>query len=243
MVTRPAHAKGQTRLGKPEPTPIVQGRTEAITHAYLDIRASGLSDVRVTICPYEPPTAKPAPTAPWPSWRLPPPDELASATPAPARQPAPRDEQGRLLPGPGTSEQARRAALASAESRKLKALLGLREPVEGVRDYLALVAQWRDQYLKHLAENVGGGEVPPDAAMLASNAARMQAGSILLNDLAWCSEDASDKDILARLAQARGLADSAKQQMLAAFELTARAAKSRPRNGLADLDKRLGITT
>lgn len=152
-------------------------------------------------------------------------DELPAGVPGPARPPATRDASGRFLPGPGTREIARKGAKAAHEARQLAQLLGLWDPPEGhpYAPYLRLSREWRDAHISQLAATVAGGAVGPGPASVVSSAALQLAASRYLSDLGAQLGDSK------MLLDASRLADSSRQNLLAAHELAAREAAARPR--------------
>jgi hypothetical protein len=151
------------------------------------------------------------------------PDELPRAVPAPARPAEGRDRSGKFTPGSGTSELARKGARARHESRQLAQLLGLWQAPEGhpFAPYARLARDWRDAHIAALAANVGGGEVDPGAASVVSTAALELAASRWLFDQGAQGGDAK------MLLDAARLGDASRQNILAAFELAAKAAAQR----------------
>lgn len=160
-------------------------------------------------------------------------DELPVGMPAPASRAADRDASGKLIPGPGTSEQARRAALAKHEAASLARLTGLWEAPDGhpFQPYQRLIAKWRDAHMSQLAATVGGGEVGPGPASIVSTAALQLGASRFLHDLGTESGDAK------MLLDGSRLADASRQNLLAAHELCAKEAASRPRSSNPVLDR------
>lgn len=152
-------------------------------------------------------------------------DELPAGVPARARQAAPRDSAGRLLPGPATSELARAGGFAAAEARQLGQLLGLWTPPEGhaFAPYARLGREWRDAHMAQLGATVGGGHVGPGPASIVSTAALQLAASRWLSDVGAETGDAKS------LLDASRLADASRQNLLAAHELCAKEAQSRPK--------------
>lgn len=152
-------------------------------------------------------------------------DELPAGTPAPARQEPVRDASGRLLPSPGTTALASAAGRAAAEAKQLGRLLGLWEPPEGhsFTPYARLAREWRDDHMTTLAATVGGGEVGPGPASIVSTAALEMAASRWLFDRA---AETSDSKLFSEAAR---LADSSRQNLLAAHELAAKEATARAR--------------
>lgn len=162
-------------------------------------------------------------------------DELPAGVRAPARQAAERDATGRLLPGPGTSELARAAAKAAHESRQLGQLLGLWEAPEGhpFAPYAKLGREWRDAHMARLGATVGGGHVGPGPASIVSTAALQLAAS------RWLSDRGAEAGDARALLDAARLANDSRQNLLAAHELCAREAQTKPESDLDALDKRL----
>jgi hypothetical protein len=150
-------------------------------------------------------------------------DELPEGVPAPSRQEPARDAAGRLLPSPGTTALASLAGRAAAEARQLGQLLGLWEPPEGhsYAPYARLAREWRDDHMRELASTVGGGEVGPGPASIVSTAAIQMGAS------RWLSDRGADLGDAKMLLDGSRLADSSRQNILAAFELAAREAEAR----------------
>lgn len=166
------------------------------------------------------------------------PDELPAGTPGPTRRAASgkRGADGRLAPGSETSALAAAGGRAKAERMRLERLLGRVElpPEHPVAGYLQDSRTWRDAELQRLASTVGGGEVGPAAAGIVSSAALQHAASRALFDLALQTRNTK------LLLVASRLADSARQNLLAAHELAAREAMARPAsNPLAAFKARL----
>ena len=162
-------------------------------------------------------------------------DELPAGVPAPARRAAERDEAGRLLAGPGTSELAREAARALHEGRHLAQLLGLRAVPEShpYAPYAKLAREWRDAHMAQLSATVGGGRIGPGPASVVSSAALQMAASRWLYDLGAETGDAKS------LLDASRLADASRANVLSAHELAAKEAQDRPRDPMAELNRRL----
>lgn len=150
-------------------------------------------------------------------------DELPAGVPAPTRPEPARDDAGRFLPGGGTTELARRGGLAAAESRQLAQLLGLWEAPEGHAwaPYARLAREWREAHTRQLAATVAGGEVGPGPASIVATAALNLAASRYLSDIGAEKGDAK------MLLEASRLADSSRQNILAAHELCVREAQHR----------------
>jgi hypothetical protein len=155
-----------------------------------------------------------------------PPSELPNGVPAPPNGPLesePRPPDGRFAAG---SEAARLAGAASgarrrAQAARIRALQGLGLP-EGTPDWLKPYEAMATEFVRHVTEalavTVGGGECPAFAAVLVQNAALALAGSRAAYDVA-------DPALGAKLA------DSARTQILTAWELTARAASNAQKRG------------
>lgn len=154
-------------------------------------------------------------------------DEQPVGVPAPTGPDPDRSRSGQFQPGAGTREMARRAGRASAESRQLKALMGLRDLPEGhvVGPYKAMASEWRDAYLAELAALVGGGQVGAGPSSVAASAALQLGASRALFDLVACVPKIADAARL--LALAARLADSSRQNVLASRELAALEAQAR----------------
>jgi len=153
------------------------------------------------------------------------PDELHAGVHGPAKPVPPREASGRLLPGPETSAFARTGANALHQSRQHARLLGLWQPEEAhdYHPYWRLACEWRDAHKAELAATVGGGSVGPGPASVVASAAVQLGASRYLADLGAQTGDPK------LLTDAARLADSSRQNLLAAHELAAREAKSRPR--------------
>jgi hypothetical protein len=165
-------------------------------------------------------------------------DELPAGMPAPARPAPERDATGRLQAGPGTSALAREGAIALHERRQLEQLLGLWEAPDGhsYAPYARLAREWRDQHVATLAATVGGGRIGPGPSSVVSSAAMQLAASRWLYDLGAETGDAK------ALLDASRLADASRANLLSAHELAANEAAAQPRDHMADLDRRLGLT-
>lgn len=152
-------------------------------------------------------------------------DELPEGVPGPARAVADRNGHGEFAPGAGTSEIARRGGLAAAESRQLARLLGLWQPPDGhaYAPYTRLAREWRDDHMRELAATVGGGRIGPGPASVISTAALQMAAS------RWLSDRGAETGDAKLLLEAAKLGDSSRQNLLAAHELAAREASSRPK--------------
>ena len=154
-----------------------------------------------------------------------PPDELPAGMPGCTRPAADRQRDGRFQPGPGTSEVARLGAKATNEARQLARLLGLWTPEEthAYHPYWRLACEWRDAHMATLAATVGGGSVGPGPASIVASAALQLGASRYLADLGaqMCSPKL--------LSEAAKLADSSRQNLLAAHELVAKETKAKPK--------------
>ncbi|MGC4091380.1 MAG: hypothetical protein QM756_26580 [Polyangiaceae bacterium] len=161
-------------------------------------------------------------------------DELPAGVPAHARPEATRDEAGRFVAGPGTSELARCGAVAAHEARQLAQLLGLWQPPaeHAYAPYARLGREWRDAHMAQLSATVGGGAVGPGPASIVSTAALQLGASRYLADVGAQTGDAK------LLLDASRLADSSRQNLLAAHELCAREAAARPRETTTDALRR-----
>ena len=144
-----------------------------------------------------------------------------------------RDEAGRLLPGAGAVEIGRLGGIAASESRQLARLLGLWEPPEGhpYAPYARLAREWRDSHIARLSATVGGGEVGPGPSSIVASAALQMAASRWLSDRGAEAADAK------MLLDAGRLADSSRQNLLAAHEICAREATARRESDGNDLDR------
>lgn len=154
------------------------------------------------------------------------PDELPVGVPGPAAPATIR----RTPKGQPADAQSQRALAslggqARAEQLRLERLMGRVDLPEGhpTRPYRHDAADWRDAHLARLRDTVGGGEVGPAVQAIVSTAALQHAASRWLFDRSAVELDA-------RLAlDASRLADSARQNLLAAHELCAREALARPK--------------
>jgi hypothetical protein len=155
-----------------------------------------------------------------------PPDELPRGVPAPASPEPfqdPRKDFGPLPKGsPEARAQAALASRAAAEKRaRIRALQGLGFPngtPEWLQPYEAQASEFCEVITRALADTVGGGECPTFAAILVQNAALALAASRAAYELV-------DPALGAKLA------DSARTQVLTAWELTGRAATSAQKRG------------
>jgi hypothetical protein len=95
--------------------------------------------------------------------------------------------------------------------------------------YARAARAFRRAHVDALARSVGGGHCGPGPSSIVASAALQLAGSRFAFE------------VLGDMALGSRLADSSRQNLLAAHELCAREAQARPRNPLEDLDRRLGI--
>ncbi len=148
-------------------------------------------------------------------------DELPRGRPAPPAPEPLRDPRKGFGPLPKGSPEARalaaRASRAAAEkARRLRALQGLGFPDGTPRwlaPYEAAATGFAEAITADLAQHVGGGTCPTYAAILVQSAS-----------LALASSRVAYSDAVCDPALASKLADSARMQVLTAYELTARAA-------------------
>jgi hypothetical protein len=128
-----------------------------------------------------------------------------------------------LVPGERAKRLAALGGRARAEQVRLGRLLGRVDLPEThpMKGYRRDAADWRDAHLARLAQQVGGGEAGPAVQAIVSSAALQHAASRWLFDRSVLELDAN----LAMMASK--LADSARQNILAAHELCAREAQSR----------------
>lgn len=136
-----------------------------------------------------------------------------------------------LRQGVGSSELSARGGKARGEVLRMRKLLGLWEPEEShpYAPYMRLAREWRDEHCAELADTVGGGKVGPGPASVVATAAIQMAASRWLSDLGAQTGNAK------ALLDASRLADSSRQNLLAAHELCAREAQAR-----LERQKRLG---
>jgi hypothetical protein len=151
-------------------------------------------------------------------------DELPVGTPGPVRPVAGRDSAGRFVAADGTSALAREGGKALHESRQYARLLGLWTPEEthAYHPYWRLACEWRDAHMRTLAATVGGGSVGPGPASIIASAALQLGASRYLADMG--AQMGAPK----LLSEAVKLADSSRQNLLAAHELCAKETKARP---------------
>lgn len=154
-------------------------------------------------------------------------DELPAGVPAPARPAPARDASGRFVSSAGTKALARRGGIARAEALQLERLLGLWKPPDDHRwaPYARLAREWRNDHVAELGLRVGGGKVGVGAASIVSSAALQLAASRWLTDR---GAEAGDAKMLLEGAR---LANASRQNVLAAYELTAREAEAERQGG------------
>lgn len=149
-------------------------------------------------------------------------NELPAGVPedAPPTERPQRGPDGRFLSGNRLSAQGgKRKAGALALARKL----GLsQEQSEQFRPYLRHAEQWRRHKVNELAATVGGGQCGAGPSSIIATAARQLASSMYLFDLATAS---GDPELHARASK---LGNDSRQNLLAAHELAAKEAASRP---------------
>lgn len=139
-----------------------------------------------------------------------------------------------------------KGGVRSGERKRLRRLLGLWRPAgtesappdHPAGPYLDLATEFLYAHVAELALHVGGGQVGVAAAGAASTAALQMAASRMLFDLGFREQDPQ------ALKDAARLADSSRQNLLAAHELAARDAQARAqRQAMAapDLDRLLSV--
>ena len=131
---------------------------------------------------------------------------------------------------------ARKGGKAAGVSKQLARLLGLADIEEGhpYAPYALLAREWRDDHMEKLAATVGGGEVGPGPASIVSSAALQLAAS------RWFFDQGAAKGDAKMLGQASSLSNDSRQNLLAAHELVAKEAASRPKAGRSTLAAALG---
>ncbi len=157
-------------------------------------------------------------------------DELPAGVPADARveSPADRGELGRFADG---NTLAVAGGRARAGHTRLARRVALGETFADPRfdPYARAARAFRRAHVATLARSVGGGFCGPGPASIVASAALQLAGSRFAFE------------VLGDMALGSRLADSSRQNLLAAHELCAREAAARPRDPMAELDRRLGI--
>lgn len=136
--------------------------------------------------------------------------------PAPAELASDRDERGTFSPG---NSLAKLGGKASWGKSRLSHRLALGEQFADPRfePYARAARAFRRQQLAELARSVGGGYVGPGAASVVASSALQLAGS------RFAFEVLGDMQLGSRLA------NDSRQNLLAAFELTAKEAQARPK--------------
>lgn len=166
------------------------------------------------------------------------PNEQPAGVPAPVRPAPARRKGGQFERSAGTTAMASAGGKACTAARQLRRLLGLWDVPEDhpYAPYARLAREWRDGHMAQLAATVGGGEVGPGPASIVSTAA------LQLGASRWLADEGARKNSAKMLLDASKLADSSRQNLLAAHELCAREAHARPRDPMAELERRLNIT-
>src|SRR5688500_17752199 len=155
-------------------------------------------------------------------------DEVPDGVPAPARVNGPidRGEGGRVAPGNCLAAEGGRS---KGGQTRLAARLALGDAFADPRfePYANAARAFRRAHVTRLAQTVGNGECGPAPASVVASAALQLAGSRFAFE------------VLGDMALGSRLADSSRQNLLAAHELCAREAQSRPReNSLDRLDRK-----
>lgn len=157
-------------------------------------------------------------------------DELPAGVPADARHESPTDrgERGKFAEGNALAAAGGRARAGHSRlARKLR--LGETFADPRFEPYAAAARGFRKAHVTALARAVGGGHCGPAPASIIASAALQLAGSRFAFE------------VLGNMALGSRLADASRQNLLAAHELAAREAAARPRDTMADLNRRLGI--
>ena len=133
-----------------------------------------------------------------------------------------RRKDGTFAKGSRTPQQA--GGRAKANTTRLSKRLGLASLPQGAdfRTYKQAAGAFRKMHVRYLAQNVGGGMCGTGPASIVATAAWQLAASRFLFDMGAAQ---SDPDLLL---QGSRLADASRQNLLAAHELCAKEAKSRP---------------
>jgi hypothetical protein len=151
-------------------------------------------------------------------------DELPAGLPEPSRspQPPPAGDRGRFAAG---NHLASLGGKAKAGSTRLARRLGLIELPAGApfTPYKRAASAFRRFHVAQLAASVGGGQCGPAPASVVATSAWQLAASRYLFDLVASGELGPDA-----LKLASQLGNDSRQNLLAAHELCAREAKSRP---------------
>jgi len=154
-------------------------------------------------------------------------DELPAGVPDPNRPSeaaVKRDQQGRIADGATARELGARGGKAKAGKTRLARKMGLATLPDSAdfAPYKRAANAYRRFRLKELAATVGGGRCGSGPSSIIATAAWQLATSRYLFDLA------SQKQDPALFTQASRLANDARQNELAAFELCVREAQARP---------------
>ena len=144
---------------------------------------------------------------------------------------ADRYARGLFLPGPGTSASAIAGNRTKKGQSRLSCRLGLggMPPDERVQPYLRSARAFRRVKVAELARTIGGGYCGPGPASFVASAALALAWS------RFCYE------VLGDPLNGSRLADASRQNLLAAHELCAKEAQSRPQTTPSWMT-RLGVT-
>lgn len=147
-----------------------------------------------------------------------------------AEHTAERQADGTFRPGARTAQAA--GGTASREMTRLARRLTLGDSLSDPRfePYARAARAFRRAQVTLLARAIGGGHCGPAPASIIASAALQLAGS------RFAFEVLGDMQLGSRLA------NDSRQNLLAAHELAAREAAARPRDPMAELNRRLGIT-
>lgn len=142
-----------------------------------------------------------------------------------------RDGSGRFRPGARTAQAA--GGSSSRDMTRLARRLALGNTLADPRfePFLRAARAFRAHHVTELARTVGGGHCGAAPASMIASAALQLAGSRFAFE------------VLGDMVLGSRLANDSRQNLLAAHELAAREAAARPRDPMAELDRRLGITT
>lgn len=168
-----------------------------------------------------------------------PPDELPMGVQATAQASAggERRPDGTFAPGARTMQAA--GGRATRGKSRLTARLGLSTLGEGdaFRPYRSSAATFRRVQCSELARTVGGGVCGPGPSSVVASAALALAWSRFLSDQAAAT---GDPELAMRSAR---LGETSRQHLLAAHELCAREAQSRPKAPVDYRKSILGVGT
>lgn len=160
-----------------------------------------------------------------------PPDELPAGLPGdmPAEAPGDRGQGGRFAKG--NTGLSRKGGLAKRGKARLAAKLTLGTLPQGAafEPYQRAARTFRRQHCAAIASTVGGGVCGTGPSSMVASAALQLAWSRFLFDRAARTEDASE------VALAKTLADSSRQNLMAAHEYAAKEASARGDSIEADL--------